>query len=547
MNKKDFSILIGGAAGQGSRKAGLIIAKIFSSLGYKIYIYDDYQSLIRGGHSFSLIRASEKENNCSKKKIDILLALDEKTIQEHLKDLNEDGLIIFNQDKVKEEKGIGIAIESTVKELGGIPIMANTALLGGFAKIIGLDFDFLKNILEKEISKGIEKNLEIAKKAYDLEEAKLKIEDIGDSTPLLTGNEALSLGVVAAGLEMYIAYPMTPATGILHYLAGLKDCNVLVSQLENEIAVINAAIGAAYTGKRTMVGTSGGGFALMTEAISLAAMSETPIVIVNSQRPGPATGVPTYSGQGDLLFTLNSGHGDLVRFVIAPGDVNEMFVWSGKAMNLAWKYQTPVILLTEKDLSEATFSFDKKVLSEVKKEEALMWDKNKEYQRYELTENGISPLFFPGNDAIVKSTSYEHDEYGISTEDEEMIKKMQDKRLRKFESMKKEIDNIEAINVYGDNSETAVVCVGSLKGIVKSVCEKLGIKMIQPIVLEPFPQKQALEALKGVNKVICIEANALGQLSKVLAQNNIKVYKSILKYDGRPFNEEDLKDQLKNI
>ncbi len=547
MNKKDFSILIGGAAGQGSRKAGLIIAKIFSDLGYKIYIYDDYQSLIRGGHSFSLIRVSEKEYNCSKKKIDILLALDERTIKEHSRDLNEDGLIIFNQDKVKEVKGVGIAIESIVKELGGIAIMANTALIGGFAKIIGLDFDFLKNILEKEISKGIEKNLEVAKKAYDLEEAKLKIEDIGESMPLLTGNEALSLGVVAAGLETYIAYPMTPATGILHYLAELKDCNVLVSQLENEIAVINAAIGAAYTGKRTMVGTSGGGFALMTEAISLAAMSETPIVIVNSQRPGPATGVPTYSGQGDLLFTLNSGHGDLIRFVIAPGDVNEMFIWSGKAMNLAWKYQTPVILLTEKDLSEATFSFDKNILSEVKKEEALMWDEKKEYQRYEITENGISPLAFPGGDAIVKATSYEHDEYGISTEDEDIIKQMQDKRLRKFESMKNEIENTESVNVYGDNSDVAVVCFGSLKGIVKSVCEKIGIKMVQPIVLEPFPQKQVLEALKGIKKVVCVEANALSQLAKVLAQNGVKVDKSILRYDGRPFNEEDLEDQLKNI
>ena len=542
MNKKDFSILVGGAAGQGSRKAGLVVAKIFSALGYKIFIYDDYQSLIRGGHSFSLIRVSEKEYNCSKKNIDMLLALDERTIKEHSNNLSEDAIIVFNSDKIKSN-GIGVPVETIVKELEGIPIMANTALIAGFAKVVGVDFQSLKIVLEKEISKGIEKNLEIANKAYALMEEKIKIEDIGDPLPLLTGNEALSLGAVATGLEIYFAYPMTPATGIMNYLAELKDCNVLVVQLENEIAVINAAIGAAYAGKRVMVGTSGGGFALMTEAISLAAMSETPIVVVNSQRPGPATGVPTYGGQGDLLFALNSGHGDLVRFVIAPGDASESYEWSARAMNLAWQYQTPVIFLTEKDLSEGTFSFD---LINVEKQEALLGKNKEDYKRYEITENGISPLVFPGGEAIVKATSYEHDEFGISAEDKETIQKMQDKRLRKFEAMKKEVENMKAINVYGD-SEIAVICFGGSKGVVKTVCEKLGFKMIQPIVLEPFPYKQMTEALKGVKKIICVESNAIGQLSQVLAQNNIKVDKKILKYDGRPFLEEDLEDQLKNI
>ena len=542
MNKKDFSILVGGAAGQGSRKAGLIIAKIFSTLGYRIFIYDDYQSLIRGGHSFSLIRVSEKEYNCSKKKIDMLLALDERTIKEHVNDLNEEGIIVFNSDKIKSN-GTGIPVDTIVKELEGIPIMANTALIAGFAKVVGVEFGSLKAVLEHEIAKGLEKNLEIAKKAYDSIEEKIKIEDIGNPLPLLTGNEALSLGAVAAGLEIYIAYPMTPATGILNYLAELKDCNILTTQLENEIAVINAAIGAAFTGKRAMVGTSGGGFALMTEGISLAAMSEVPIVVVNSQRPGPATGVPTYGGQGDLLFTLNSGHGDIVRFVIAPGDASESYEWSAKAMNLAWKYQTPVILLVEKDLSESTFSFN---LVDVKKEEALLGKNNAEYKRYEITENGISPLCFPGGEAIVKATSYEHDEFGISTEDEVLIKQMQDKRLRKFEAMTKEVENLKAINAYGD-SDTVVICFGVLKGIVKSVCEKLGFKMIQPIILEPFPVKQMLEALKGAKRVICVESNALGQLSQVLSQNGIKVDKKVLKYDGRPFDEEELEDQLKNI
>ena len=339
---------------------------------------------------------------------------------------------------------------------------------------------------------------------------------------------------------------MTPATSILHYLADFKDCNVLAVQLENEIAVINAAIGASFSGKRTMVGTSGGGFALMTETISLSAIAEVPVLIINSQRPGPATGVPTYSGQGDLLFALNSGHGDFIRFVFAPGDANEAFSLSVKAMNLAWKYQTPAILLMEKDLSESTFSFNKNILKDSKKEEGALWNNKGEYKRYTITENGISPIAFPGKDAVVKTTSYEHDEFGISTEDEDIIKQMQEKRLRKFDSMKKEIDNIQAVNVYGD-SEIAVICFGSLKGVVKSVCEKLKIKMIQPFILQPFPRKQVIEALKGVNKIVCVESNALGQLSQVLSQNGINVDKKILKYDGRPFYEEELEDQLKNI
>ncbi|GMX58577.1 MAG: 2-oxoacid:acceptor oxidoreductase subunit alpha [Candidatus Microsyncoccus archaeolyticus] len=546
MNNKDFSILIGGVAGQGSRKAGLIIGKIFSNLGYKVFIYDDYQSLIKGGHSFSLIRISEKESNCSKEKIDILLALDKKTISEHANDLMEDGIVLYNADKIKNVKGIGLPIETIVKELEGIPIMANTALIAGLVKIIGVDFEFLKPILEKEFNKEIEKNIEIAKKAYDCAPEKIKIEDIGDPLPLLTGNEALSLGAIKAGLDVYMAYPMTPATGILNYLGGLKDCNILTVQLENEIAVINTAIGASFSGKRIMIGTSGGGFALMTEAISLAAMTETPLVIINSQRPGPATGVPTYSGQSDLLFTLNAGHGDFIRFVFAPGDAEESFLLTAKAINLAFKYQTPAIILMDKNLSESTFTFNKNILSKAEKEEGFVWDGKKEYKRYEITKTGISPIAFPGGDVIVKATSYEHDEYGISTEDKNIIKEMQEKRLRKFELMKKEAEEMEAVNTFG-NSEIAVFCFGSLKGVVKKICEKLKLKMIQPIVLEPFPEKKIKESLKGVKKIVCVESNSLGQLSQLLNQYGIKVDKKILKYDGRPFTEEELEDNLKNI
>ena len=546
-NTKEFSIIVGGAAGQGSRKAGLIIAKFFNELGYNIFINEDYQSLIKGGHNFSKVRISTEEIFCEREKADFLLALDKNTIDQHESKLVPDGKIVFNKDKIGFDKGIGVAADVIVKEANGLPIMSNTALIGALAKIIGVDFSILEKVLKKEIHKEVEKNIEVAKKAYDSVETLVKFESTGNGhKPLLTGNEAIALGAVSAGLEKYIAYPMTPATSILHYLADHKEeLNVATMQTEDEISVINMAIGSAFAGKRTMVGSSGGGFALMTEAISLAGMTETPIVIVNSQRPGPATGVPTYSGQGDLLFTLASGHGDLVRFVVCPSDATEAFIWSNKIMNLAWKYQTPAILLVDKELSENTFSFDKDKVQGLKKEEGLIWDGKGEYMRYKNTENGISPMAFPGKTIeVVKASSYEHDEKGITVEDASSIKLMQDKRLRKFEEMKKEIDNLEVIKTYGKGSK-AIICWGSNKGVCREVGEKLGIKVVQPIVLQPFPIKQMQDALKGVKEVILVESNATAQMEQVLNSYGIKVNKKILKYDGRPFTLEETESKIK--
>jgi 2-oxoglutarate ferredoxin oxidoreductase subunit alpha len=549
-NKKDYSIIIGGAAGQGSRKAGLIIAKLFNNLGYNVFISEDYQSLIKGGHNFSMVRISDDKHFSNHEKADFLLALDSNTIDRHEKSLQKDGLIIFNKDKIKRDKGIGIASDTITKELEGISIMSNTALIAGFSKVVGIEWKALEDALRKELGKGIEKNLEIAKRAYEETSTVLKIEKIkAELDPLLTGNEAIALGAVKAGLDIYYAYPMTPATSILHYLAEhAQDFNIVAAQLENEIAVINSAIGSAYAGKRSMVGTSGGGFALMTEGISLAAQSETPTLIINSQRSGPATGVPTYSSQADLLFTLNSGHGDFLRFVVAPGDANESCYWSGKLLNLAWKYQTPAILLVDKELSESTFEFDKKILDKIKKEEPVLWNGKGEYDRYADVKNGISPLAFPGDKAVVKATSYEHDEKGLSIEDGETVIMMQEKRLRKFKEMEKEIDNLEAINVYGNkDSKTAVVAWGSTKGPVLEVAEKMGLKFIQPLVIQPFPRKQFDRAMKGVDKLILVECSATGQMEKVLSCHGIKVDKKILKYDMRPFAVEELERELKNI
>jgi len=546
---KDFSILIGGEAGQGSRMAGLIIAKIFNQLGYRIYIYEDYQSLIRGGHNFSQIRAAEKEFQSRKEKIDFLLALDEKTINLHQKDLEKNGLIIFNQNKVQSKKGMGIEIEKIAKEMGGKPIMANTALISAFSKIVGLDWEILEGVLKREIKQEIDLNLKIGKRAYEISKNLLKKEKISkEPTLLLTGNEATALGAVKAGLKFYFAYPMTPATSIMNFLAKREDLNVKVIQPENEISVINMALGASFAGARSAVGTSGGGFALMTEGLSLAGQSETPILIIESQRGGPSTGMPTYNLQGDLLFVISAGHGDIPRFVLAPGDAEQCLYYSALGLNLAWKYQTPVILLLDKDVSENTFSVNGKILNLIQLEKPLPWDKKGDYKRYKITEDGISPLVFPGEkDVIVKATGYEHDEFGITIESEE-VEKMQEKRLRKFETMKKEVEKLEAIKVYGNKkSNIAIVAWGITKGAAIEAAENLGIKLIQPIIIEPFPQKQIREALKGVKKLISIELNITGQMAKVLNSQGIKVDGKILKYNGRPFFAKEIEDKLKKL
>jgi len=550
---KDFSILIGGAAGEGSRKAGLVIAKLFSSLGYKIFIYDEYQSLIRGGHNFSQIRASRKKPLSHRKKIDFLLCLDQDTLKKHQKDLDKDGLIVYNSDKVSKpsKKGVGVPVKTIIKENGGKSMMENVALVAGFAKAAGFDWEIFEKVLREEFEKYKTLNLKVAKASFEGTQNLVKVKKLNQKPlPILTGNEALSLGAVKAGLDFYIAYPMTPATGILHYLAKHKeDFGVAVAQLENEVGVINAAIGAAYTGARTMVGTSGGGFALMVEGFSLAAQNETPLVVIESQRMSPASGVPTYNGQGDLLFALSAGHGDIVRFVIAPGDADEACFWAGEILNLSWKFQTPSILLMDKEISESTFSFDKDVLNKIKREKPLLWNKKGKYLRYKDTKNGISPLAFPGEkNVVLKANSYEHDEFGITVEDEKSVEKMQNKRLRKFKEMEKEVDKLEAVKVYGKKTaKEAIIAWGSTKGPAKEAAEALGIKMIQPVILEPFPEKQLKKALRGVKRLISVETNGLGQLGLVLKSQGIKVDDQILKYNSRPFLSKEIEEKMREF
>ncbi len=530
-------MLIGGAAGQGSKAAGQLIAKVLNRYGYKIFIYEDYPSLIRGGHNFSVIRVSRERKRSIKRDIDFLLALNKETVEKHLHKLKGD--LIFNSDKLKEE-GIGVPIETIAKEEGE-SIMQNSALLGAFCKTIGVSPEILKEVVEK-LPKA-EDNAKVAMRAYEAVEKKCQVEECGDPEPLVTGNQALSLGAIEAGLQNYFAYPMTPSTSILHFLADLETKHgVQVMQAENEIAVINAALGAAFAGKRSMVGTSGGGLALMGEGVSLAAVSETPIVIIESQRAGPGSGVPTYNAQSDLKFALSVGHGDFLRIVFTPGDAEEAFYLTNLAMNMTWKYQIPAIVLIDKDISESTFSFDRSVLDTAEFWQEAIGHCDENYHRYSDNEFGISPLCYPGSGATVRSTSYEHDEYGTTTEVPEQVVRMQDKRMKKEKFLIEEIERLEMVKVFGEGDK-AIVTWGSSKMAAKEAAKKAGYKLIQIMSFAPFPEESFKRALEGVGEVVVVEANREGQAANII-EKYVDVNKRILKYDGRPFFEEEILEQL---
>ncbi len=438
---KEISILVGGKAGDGIRQAGNVIARLFNRIGYRIFFYDDYPSLIRGGHNFSIIRAAERRIIAHKETVDVIVALNQDTIEKHLHRLNAGGTILYDSKKSTTE-GVGIDFMGIVNLFNGKPIMRNTAAIGSLAGVLGIPWPVLEKVISDTVEKEIELNVQIARHAYDQidspHKSVPKLEQ--PPLPLITGNEAIVLGAVKAGLNMYIAYPMTPASSILHYLAANEnELGVVTVHPESEIGGALILLGAAYTGARAMIGTSGGGFALMTEALSLAGQGELPMVIIEVQRPGPGTGVPTYTMQADLDFVVHAGHGEITRVVLAPGDAEEAFYMSGMAMNLAWKFQIPAFVLSDKHLSESIFSFEGD-LDKVTPEEALLWNKEGEYKRYADKKYGISPMAFPGNpSAIVKATSYEHDENGIATEEPKAISRMQSKRLRKRKYLENEL------------------------------------------------------------------------------------------------------------
>jgi len=535
----DLSIIIGGKAGAGIKEAGRMLAKVLTKMGYHVFVYVDYPSLIRGGHNFVTIRFSEEKISSVKKKADIIVATDGRSIKAHKYDAKDSTVWIIN-----EKERFDGAIRAPFKEVAP-GFFKSSSILGVLLRILGIPLDeglpLIMSLPQKEKNESIYR--EAYKSVREIFKVKKIKEKVGD---VITGNEAIALGAVDGGLDVYIAYPMTPASPVLHYLAKHKsDFGIKVVQPENEIAVINMALGVSYAGKRSMVGTSGGGFALMTEALSLSGMAEIPLVIYEAQRAGPSTGVPTYTAQSDLLFSLFAGHGDFPRVVFAPGDPQEAYLLARVSLNIAWKFQVPVILLGDKHVGESLYTVRLERNREV--EEPKLWDGKGEYGRYRFSEDGVSPLAFPGEEGVVvKVSSYEHDERGITVEDALSVKKMQEKRLKKGKFIKKHLLNSNyTVSISGEkNPEKVILTWGSNKGVVEDIAGKLGFKVIRPLLLEPFPSERIKRELEGAKLILSIECSSSGQFVKLLNMNGIYPTDCIKKYDGRPFFSDELEEIL---
>ncbi|MBP1748574.1 MAG: 2-oxoglutarate ferredoxin oxidoreductase subuit alpha [Deltaproteobacteria bacterium] len=566
----DYSIKIGGEAGQGIQTIGDALASVFARSGYHVFTDQDYESRIRGGHNFYRIRLSDVPVRAPKKQLDILIALDKASVTLHQPEMREEGTIIYDSALLKESfdgpQFLDIPFIKLATDTGASKIVANTVATGAVLGMLGFPLEPLFGILDIILRKKDDQTRQqnrlsaIAGRDYAARNCKrcsFTLRSAGLPKMLLPGSDAIGFGALAGGCQFYSAYPMTPSTGIMTYIGGkAKDYGVVVEQAEDEIAAINMALGASYAGVRSMTGTSGGGFALMVEGLSLAAMTETPIVIALAQRPGPATGLPTRTEQADLFFALYAGHGEFPRIIFAPGDPEQAIRLTAKAFDLAQKYQVPAIVMTDQYLADTQWTFDNISLNDLpmrdyraNTEEIEGLD---EYRRHAFTETGISPFAIPGKTKhVVVTDSDEHTEAGHLVEDAQIRREMVEKRLfRKIESIKREIE--PPVYFGPENAATVLVSWGSTYGIVREAAEKLADKrvgMLHFSEIYPFPGREKFDysgLLNRAERRICIENNVTSQFAQLLeAQTGCTITDRITRYDGRPYLVEELLEELR--
>ncbi len=546
----DLSVLTGGRAGDGINSAGLLVSHLFNRMGYYTYMYFDYPSLIKGGHNFTITRAADMPVGACRERVDVVLALNQDTIDLHRDLMDDRTVVIYDSGKARAE-GQGVPVEEILKEEEAPPVMGNSCMIGAFAGASGIAFTVVEEVFEKQIPRELEKNLAIAGKGYDAVHEQHRIERRkGEPLPLLSGNEAIGLGLLHGGLDAYVAYPMTPTSNLLHFLAGVaEDRPLTVVHPENEISVILMAHGLAYAGKKTAVGTSGGGFCLMTESFSMAGTNEVPVVVVMGQRTGPSTGLPTYTGQTDLHFMLHAGQGEFPRLVVAPGDITQACAWSARALSLAWTCQVPAIILVDKTLCEGITPLLDGAFPVFPEGDVPDIPAGRPYRRYTITETGISPMLHPPvPGSPVKVNSYVHDEAGITTERADITIDMTEKRLRKGETLLRKIRGLDPVERYGrGGAGTTILCWGSTVPVCREVAAGRGLGVVQPVVLSPFPGEDLKMALAGTERVVAVEENALGQLGMLCARNGIVIDAAVRKYDGRPFTVEELERRLAEV
>jgi 2-oxoglutarate ferredoxin oxidoreductase subunit alpha len=559
----DVSIVLCGEAGQGIQTVEHLMIQTLKLSGYNVFSTQEYMSRIRGGNNSTSIRVSSKRVSAPVDRMDILIPFGEGAVKHIGRRISPDTLIIGEkkvfQDEYDGDNSIDVPISQIATEVGG-PIFANTIASALMLRLFDVDIELFSDYLKKRFAgkdeSVIQKNINAAKRGYEISDELLKNGRIQiqiqrnsqiENEIIMDGVDALSLGAIAGGCDFISFYPMSPSTGVATYLAQhAKEFGIVVEQVEDEISAMNMVVGAWYAGARALASTSGGGFALMEEGVSLAGMLESPAVIHLAQRPAPATGLPTRTEQGDLFFALFSGHGEFPRAIFAPGTIEDAFYLTQRAFDLADKYQIPVFVLTDQYMLESHYNVPSLDPHRIKTERYIV-ETDSDYKRYKLTENGVSPRGIPGyGKGLVIVDSDEHDEEGHITEDMDVRTSMVNKRLKKLESVSQEAIPPELIG--NPDYKTLVIAWGSNYNVVKEAMEKLGrddlaflhFKQVYPL------HSSTADYLKKAEKTIIIENNATAQFANLIKlYTGISIDSKILKYNGLPFFVEEVEAALK--
>lgn len=569
--KRVFSLKIGGEAGQGIKSAGLLLAKFATRAGFNIYNYIEYPSLIRGGHTVMQINVSTDVVTGPFLKCDLLIALNQDAIDKHHEELVDGAGILFDADKKYDLSKLGsdvdvfpIPLSKIAKGSGGLELLSNTVALGAVVGLLGGNINGLKTLVNQEFDdKGAEiaqANLESLQAGYDYSvknfagktKAILKEENVLSSAipqMVINGDEAMALGAISAGLQFASIYPMSPISNILTILAQHQEkFGYVYKQPEDEISAINMAIGASFAGARSMVATSGGGFCLMTEGYGLAGATETPLVIIEGMRGGPATGLPTWNEQGDLRFVLHAHQGEFPKIILAPGDAKEAFDLTMQAFNLAEIYQTPVVVLIDKNICDHDQNFQIFDTSKYQIDRGkVIDDVNPNYCRYKLESDGISPRAFAGSGNFFIANSDEHNENGYSTEDASTRNLQMQKRMTKLQTCAQ--NHMKGPQLYGPkDADLTLVSWGSNKGpILESLKNFSNVNYLHLTWINPFPARELESILKSSRRLLNIECNYSAQMGGLIKEKTgMEIANNLLKYSGRPFFVEEINQKIES-
>jgi len=563
--KEDVSIVLCGEAGQGIQTVEHILTQTLKLSGYHVFSTEEYMSRIRGGSNSTAVRVSSNRVSAPVDRIDLLIPFSPGAISHVQKRISPKTVLLGEKKIVENEypgnRVINVPFSEIASEAGG-RIYTNTVAVALLAGLLRVEKEVLNQYLRHHFAGKdetiVHKNIEAARRGYGvsddlLRNGKLHIDlqkhnDIQDEL-LIDGVEALAMGAIAGGCNFLSFYPMSPSTGVAVFLAQhSKEFGIIVEQAEDEISAMNMVIGAWYAGARGLASTSGGGFALMVEGLSLAGMIESPLVVHIGQRPAPATGLPTRTEQGDLLFALYSGHGEFPRIIFAPGTIEDCFYLAQKAFNFADRYQVPVFILTDQYILESHYNIPSLDPTRTPLEKHFVETKQG-YKRYQLTEAGFSPRGIPGfGEGLVVLDSDEHDEEGHITEDLDLRTKMVNKRLKKLDLIRNDIIPPELVGA--ENYKTLIVGWGST---YHAISEALGRLKPKDVAFLHFKQvyplhPEAIAYFKKAKKTVIVENNGTGQFGQLIRlQTGFDMDHKILKYNGLPFSVEELEERLKSV